>query len=58
MSRSWRLKILQYECGSPVLAPEGCLQHYTGISGNVSSFNFKAEDNAVDSSYPNQVQGW
>ena len=56
MSRSWRLKILQYECGSPVLAPEGCLQHYTGISGNVSSFNWKTEDNAVDSSYPNQVR--
>ncbi len=31
MFRSWRIQILQFECGSPNLAPEGCLQYYTGI---------------------------
>ena len=31
---------VQYECTSPVLAPVGCLQHYTGASGMVQSFNY------------------
>ena len=54
-STSWRMKVLQYSCDSPVLAPEGCLQFFTGISGSVSSFNFKTEDNNNDASYPNHI---
>ena len=59
-SRSWRVKVLQYSCDSPVLAPEGCLQYYTGISGNVSSFNFKTGLNTNPStdneeSWPNHL---
>ena len=49
--------MLQYECDSPNLAPEGCLQYFTGISGNVSTFNWKTTDNANDASYPNQISG-
>ena len=26
MNRKWRIKILQYECNHPAIAPEGCLQ--------------------------------
>lgn len=54
-STSWRMKVLQYSCDSPVLAPDGCLQYFTGISGNVSSFNFKTEDNANTATYPNHI---
>ena len=58
-SRSWRVKVLQYSCDSPVLAPEGCLQYYTGISGNVSSFNFKTGDNTnpdnANNDWPNHI---
>ena len=52
---AWRIKILQYECDSPMLAPDGCLQYYTGISGNVSSFNYKTTENTNDGTYPNQI---
>ena len=45
VNREWQIKILQYECDSPALAPEGCLQYFTGISGNVSSFNWNTMDN-------------
>jgi len=45
VDREWKIKVLQYECDSPALAPEGCLQYFTGISGNVSSFNWGTMDN-------------
>ncbi|XP_023335615.1 uncharacterized protein LOC111706897 [Eurytemora carolleeae] len=47
LTRRWRIKISQFSCFSPALAPEGCLQYYTGISGNVSSFNWKLTDNSM-----------
>lgn len=54
-SASWRIRVDQYECDSPVLAPEGCLQYYTGIVGNVTSFNWKTTDNTVAVTNPNQI---
>ena len=54
-ARSWRIKVMQYECGSASLAPEGCLQYFTGITGNVSTFNWKTTDNTVDAAYPTQI---
>ena len=53
--RSWHLKILQYECGSPMIAPDGCLQYHTGVSGEVSSFNWKLEDNSNDQMFSNSL---
>lgn len=52
---AWRIKILQYECDSPMLAPDGCLQFFTGISGNVSSFNYKTTENTLAATNPNQI---
>jgi hypothetical protein len=37
--RSWKILVRMLEKGSPSLAPEGCLQYFTGTSGRVSSFN-------------------
>ena len=42
-SRLWNIRIYQYECTSPVLAPVGCLQYYIGASGEVKSFNYKED---------------
>jgi len=53
--REWRIRITQYECSSPSAAPEGCLQYFTGISGQVSSFNWKNEDNTNDPNYSNHL---
>ena len=39
-ARLWNIRIYQYECTSPVLAPVGCLQYYNGASGMVQSFNY------------------
>ena len=55
ISRSWRIKITQYSCSSPALAPEGCLQYFTGISGNVSSFNWKLRENSVGAMLSNHI---
>ena len=46
ITREWRIKITQYACDNPALAPGGCLQYFTGISGNVSSFNWKTGENS------------
>ena len=42
-ARLWNIRIYQYECTSPVLAPVGCLQHFMGASGMVMSFNYMEE---------------
>ena len=52
---AWRIRVDQFECDSPVLAPEGCLQYHTGIVGNVSSFNWKTTDNTLADTNPNQI---
>ncbi|XP_014219686.1 uncharacterized protein LOC106647697 [Copidosoma floridanum] len=38
--RSWRVRVAQIPCSSIFRAEEGCLQYYTGVSGQVKSFNF------------------
>ena len=39
--RQWLIKITQYSCGFPNLAPVGCLQYFYGSpTGVVKSFNF------------------
>jgi len=55
VTRSWRIKISQFACSSPSLAPEGCLQYYTGISGNISSFNWKLTDNNMGATFSNHI---
>ena len=57
VNREWRIKVLQYECDSPALAPEGCLQYFTGISGNVSSFNWNLADNVNLATASNHLAG-
>jgi len=37
---SWRIKVSQIECTSNARAPTDCVQYFTGISGEVKSFNF------------------
>ena len=55
LEKSWQIRILQFECGSPMIAPDGCLQYHTGVFGNVSSFNWKLEDNTNDHMFANSL---
>ena len=55
LEKSWQIRILQFECGSPMIAPDGCLQYHTGVFGNVSSFNWKLEDNSNDHMFANSL---
>jgi len=38
-ARSWKILVRTIECDSPSKAPGGCLQYFTGTSGNIVSFN-------------------
>ena len=39
--RSWDIKVTQYGCGNQdVSGPPGCLQYFTGETGDIMSFNF------------------
>jgi len=40
----WLIKVVQLDRNSPNLAPAGCLQYHSGLSGNFSSFNYDAEN--------------
>ena len=41
-NRGWQIKVTQYSCDSPVLAPQGCTQYFYGNDGigMVQSYNF------------------
>ncbi|KAM3969070.1 uncharacterized protein ACR2FA_003721 [Aphomia sociella] len=38
--RMWKLKVTQIPCNTIYKADEGCLQYYTGVSGQLRSFNY------------------
>merc|ERR1711997_526350 len=38
-ARMWKILVRTIECDSPAKAPGGCLQYFTGTSGNILSFN-------------------
>ena len=42
LSDAQSCQVVQIPCGSRSLPPGGCLQHHTGITGQVRSFNFLA----------------
>ena len=39
-ARTWKIRISQIPCSSIYRAEEGCLQYYTGVSGQIKSFNY------------------
>jgi len=39
LARTWKVLVRTIECDSPAKAPGGCLQYFTGTSGNILSFN-------------------
>jgi len=39
LARTWKILVRTIECDSPSKAPGGCLQYFTGASGNFQSFN-------------------
>ncbi|XP_050737868.1 uncharacterized protein LOC127009124 [Eriocheir sinensis] len=46
--RRWNIKVAQIPCSSQFRAPNGCLQYFTGTSGNVRSFNYDESPSARD----------
>ncbi|XP_026758625.2 uncharacterized protein LOC113518061 [Galleria mellonella] len=49
-ARRWNMKLVQLGCDCPGIAPNGCLQYYTGTSGTINSFNYGSAANTVLSS--------
>merc|ERR1712008_614789 len=39
LARTWKILVRTIECDSPAKAPGGCLQYFTGTSGNILSLN-------------------
>ncbi|XP_020295651.1 deleted in malignant brain tumors 1 protein-like [Pseudomyrmex gracilis] len=38
--RSWKVRVSQIRCSTIYRAEEGCLQYFTGVSGQIKSFNY------------------
>ncbi|KAF2350941.1 CUB domain [Trinorchestia longiramus] len=53
-TRLWNIRVTQIPCGSPNLAPPGCLQFYNSTSGTIRSLNFK--DSLPDEGTTYQLQ--
>lgn len=48
-SRQWSIKITQYHCNHPNLAPDGCTQFFYGADiGTVKTFNFDGGQHLAD----------
>lgn len=41
-SRKWNIKVTQIECTNTLLPPTGCLQYYTGLTGFLYNYGWKA----------------
>jgi len=51
-NRKWSIRIRQIPCKSRYRAPTGCLQYYTGVNGNVESFNYRTTTLPVTTTTP------
>ena len=40
--RKWNILVSMIECSSPRCPPRGCLQYFTGTTGTIESFNYRA----------------
>merc|ERR1712241_322964 len=40
--RKWNILVTMIECSSKRCPPRGCLQYFTGPTGTVTSFNYRA----------------
>merc|ERR1712107_731877 len=43
-NRKWDIKVAQIPCGTSYAPPEGCLQWQTGLTGQITTFNFPDTD--------------
>ena len=49
VSRSWSVRVTQFDCGSENLAPSGCVQYlYGDNSGTIQSFNYQGTYHLAD----------
>jgi len=39
-TRSWTIRVTQYECGNLMAPEENCLQYHTATTGTIASFNY------------------
>ncbi|XP_014369924.2 uncharacterized protein LOC106719946 [Papilio machaon] len=46
-SRRWNMRLTQLGCDCPGIAPNGCLQYYTGLTGTINSFNYGTTPNTA-----------
>lgn len=49
VTRSWDIKVTQYDCGNIKGGPPGCLQYFEGTINTVASFNFPLTSTTVSS---------
>lgn len=40
--RRWNVRVDQIECSNTLLAPTGCTQYFTGLSGTITSYSYQA----------------
>jgi len=47
-TRTWKIKVTQYECGNMMMPVENCLQYHTARTGTIASFNWDISATAVE----------
>ncbi|XP_045127657.1 uncharacterized protein LOC123514091 [Portunus trituberculatus] len=46
LDSEWEVKVVQVPCNSDDLAPSGCHQYVTGVTGEVKSFNYDTKESS------------
>ena len=55
-SATWKILVSQIPCNVNYKAPDDCLQYFTGIGGNVRSFNFAGQMMSTNQRYVSCVR--
>lgn len=55
-TRTWNIHILQISCSAIWKPPEGCLQHFTGVTGYIYSYNYAGGVHLANQQYSNCIR--
>ena len=55
-TRSWNIQIMQISCDAKWKPPEGCLQHFTGTTGYIYSYNYAGGTHLATQDYSNCIR--